>query len=802
MGSRFIGRAKELATLQEWLGEAQPITLVGTAGIGKSRLAEEVCARWKDETVAAGLANEQDESGCVALLGRALGLPNAGRRAISGALADRGALLLWLDDADHAIEPLAELVVEWQAAAPELRVLVTSRQRLRLRGERTMQLEPLSLEGGADSEACALLDDRLRGHTPAVDLDMDRKMSLLRWVEGIPLAIELAAARAPLLATAHDGEGRLEVLRGGYRDAAQRHSTLERAIAWSWTLLGESEQRMLSETAAFDDSFDVHEAGAIATQATAIGDALQLLVERSFIRLTGTRLRLFDAVREFAREERPEDHRHARTRLARRIANEGSADDADVLGIATQVASPSGEELGLDRDAQVLVRLRACRVLSASGPADQILALTEGVDRSALAADASARLDVARASALRVLGRFEAARELVRATVDGAGSLDPALLGELLLESALASHAQRDLDEAASLYERVLTLAHDDAAVQGRVRANLGAVAHDRGDLDEAERWYEQAMAALGRADQARSLGAVRANLALLQQERGDLVMAEASFARALADLEVSPYLGAIHASNLGTLRLELNEPAAACSLHDAAIQPLRRMGDQRSTVLCLCRRAAARACADALLDAERDLEEAASRAFGSSDPLLDAVVRLHRAWLSVGRARSASGTERTRWLEDARKRMREAGETSLSDDARTARRLLERALGALDGTSLSALPADALLVGIEARCLRLPNGEWSDLRRHASQRRMLEALVGLDPRARLDFGMLQEIAWPGERIRADAARNRIHVTLSKLRKRGLESILCRDDAGYFISPAVRVERVAITEPP
>ncbi len=804
-GSRFVGRAQELEELEAWLSQPLPITIVGTAGIGKSRLAEELCARWSGESAVAAMANERDEAGCIAKIARALDLAGATEADVTRALAARGQMVLWLDDADHAIEFVASFVADLRVHAPEVRLLVTSRERLRLRHERLLVLEPLSSEQGAGSEAYALLEERLAAQTGVV-LDEERKLALLRWVEGIPLAIELAAARASLLGGALDGEGRLALLRGGYRDGAQRHTTLQRAIAWSWDLLTEQAKVALSEASVFRDAFDPVDAEAILTEPAqgTVRDVLQSLVDRSFIRLVDGRLRLFDAVREFARAERASDHAAAMARLDLRVAEDASADESDVLHVAGRVDAGS---TALSLEAQVRVRLRACSVLRSAGPAEQILVLTEGVDRSELAVDLAAALDVARAEGLRMVGRFEAAREMVRATLDNLGGrLDDASRVELWFQSALASHAQRDLDAAAAQYEQVLELgpARDTAFTQGRVLANLGAVAHDRGDLDDAERWYERALAALG--GNQRSLGAVRANLALLQQERGDLVLAEGSFQRALEDLDAASarHLASIHQSNLGTLRLELNEAEAACALHDQALPHLRRMGDQRSTVLGLCRRAAAHASLDAVHDAETDLEEAARRAFGCSDPLLDALVRLHRAWLSLARARAAaSDDERARWTDDARRRMDEAGEPSFSDDARTARRLLERALGALDGSSLSAFPSDAMLVGIEARCIRLPTGAWSDLRRHLSQRRMLDALVSLGGSGeRLDMEALREVAWPGERIRRDAARNRIHVTLSKLRKRGLEGILCRDDAGYFLSPDTRVERVALTEPP
>lgn len=790
-------------------------TIVGPAGIGKSRLAEVASLDWRGERYTVDLSHEVDAEGCSSAVARALGLPaKASSADVGRALAARNEPLLVLDDADRVLGPIATLIGDWLQAAPDTRVLLTSRERLRIRPECTIELGPLSLVGGGESEAAQLFADRVKQAWPSAALSADELATWCEWLEGTPLAIELAAARAPFFGEV-DGQRRLDLLRGGFRDAHERHSTLGRAIAWSWGMLDEAEQRCLAEASAFAGTFHVGATARVLTapegERTAL-DLLRSLADKSFLRvLPDGRLRLYDAVREYASEQRPEQQRSASNRLDGYLAAQAERDGAgidllrnDVIAAAERVVK--GEST-LDTNSGAWVVIQAGRLLLSEGPASRLQEVTEAGLRVLSDADVELRthLRLALAGGLRMQGRLEEAEEAASAGLADERVLPTELRVQLLTEIGLARHSRRNLDGAAELYNRALALSPSRRA-EGRLQANLGAIAHDRGDLDTAERAYRDALVALGVTQDARLLGVVRSNLGLLYQERGDLILARETLEEALRDLDAGQeqYLGAIHRGNLGQLFLELADPVHALTHHEAALAHLRRIGDERSTVISLCRLAAARALVGDVVRASRELDEAASRARGLEDPLLGAVIGLHEAFVPLARAETSAEPERGQRVIECRRAMHAVtlGDDNgwrLSDDARAARRILEARLGAL-GAELVTVPSDGLVVCIESRFFRLLEEEWQDLRRDTPARRILEALV--ENRGGMTLPDLQAAAWPGERIRKDAAKNRVHVALSRLRGRGLKAFIQRIDERYLLAPELSVHRLARIDPP
>lgn len=811
--TRFVGRQQQLEQLRGWLDEGAAVTIVGGAGIGKSRLAEELALGWPGLTIEVDLAHESDVEGCIARVARALELAsNASSHDVSRALAERDQPLLILDDADPVVEPLAALLADWLDAAEALRVITTSRQRLRIRSERTLELGPLSLDGGASSEAAQLFADRVAQVSPNAVLDDAELGAWCAWLEGIPLAIELAAARAPLLGEVGEAR-RLDVLTDGFRDADSRHSTLARAIEWSWSLLDETEQRTLAEAAAFAGTFHISATAHVLSEGRRSNQIVRALVEKSFIQLASDgRLELYDAVREFVAEALPEQRAQACERLDAYLASRAQRDAVDtdvlrddVLAAADRVVN-GDSALGANASAWVLVY--AGRILASEGPASRL----EGLMRRGLEQLGDAHVDLRTQLRIALAGGLRMQGDLERAAMTAEHALDhePELLDEvrtqLLIELALSKHGQRNLEEAAELYERALAIA-PSRRTEGRLHANLGAIAHDRGELDSAEASYRKALVALGVTEDRRLIGVVRSNLALLFQERGDLVLAQETFEQALEELEGAGerYLGAIHRSNLGQLHLELDDPTRALAEHELALPELRRIGDARSVVLCLARRGASQALLGELRDATSNFEEASSRADALDDGLLASVVALHAAFEPLQRAIAASDEdERARRVHACRVVLAEVEAADvdwrLSDDARAAMRILETHLGRLTSAS-SSPPEDGIVVGIESRFFRVPGGEWQDLRRQTAARRILDHLVS-HPGKVATMADLQAAAWPGERIRKDAATNRIHVALSKLRQKGLKEFLKRDEDGYRLDPNVPIHRLAQTSPP
>lgn len=323
---RLIGRDRDLARLDELLQGDGCASLVGTAGVGKTSLARAVAARWSGRSVWVDLAGLAHGSQVAGALARALDLHLTGSDDEAPAqlvAALRGqALLLVLDNAEHLIQTCAELATLLRPLAG-VHLLVTSQAPLAVAGERVLRLEPLVLPGpeanlevSAPEGALALLVERIvaADHrftlTPAV-------LPLLRAVcaqlDGLPLALEMAAARVPLLGLqgVHDALAqRFALLTRGHRDAATRHRTLHNALDWSYRLLGPAEQRLFRALGVFADGFTLDLAVALMTDDAdarwEVIDGLATLADRSLV-VVGSeeppRYRLLETMRAFALEQ-------------------------------------------------------------------------------------------------------------------------------------------------------------------------------------------------------------------------------------------------------------------------------------------------------------------------------------------------------------------------------------------------------------------------------------------------------------------------------------------------------------------
>ena len=324
----FVGRRKELTALRRLLRHARLITLTGAGGSGKTRLATElsaiVAARFPHGVIFVDLTTVGDEQLVVDSVASGLGIASTDRdpvRAVVDHLRGRRVLLV-LDNCEHLLAPCAALAAEILRCGPSVSLLATSRERLNIEGETVWSVPPLSLPdtrstAAADaSDAVRLFVDRARLVHPEFALDERNTadvVAVCRAVDGIPLGIELAAARlgaaTPAELTALLGD-RLGTLVGGGRDIADRQRTLRATIAWSHDLLG-AEQRVLFRRLAIfaggqrvDAIRDVCAGAPVA--ADAVRDLLAQLVEKSVVwaRPDGDAMRfgMLLPIREFAAE--------------------------------------------------------------------------------------------------------------------------------------------------------------------------------------------------------------------------------------------------------------------------------------------------------------------------------------------------------------------------------------------------------------------------------------------------------------------------------------------------------------------
>jgi predicted ATPase/class 3 adenylate cyclase/DNA-binding CsgD family transcriptional regulator len=348
----FVGRGTEIETVRRAIADNRLVTLTGAGGVGKTRLALQVAAQmdadFSDGVWYVDLAPITDPDVVPVAVTRALGLPDqAGRSTmdtLTRVIAGRHMLVV-LDNCEHLIEACASLVVALLGACPAVTILATSREPIRVAGEVAWPIPSLSL---AD-EAIALFTDRARHVRPDFTVTEDNSATLTeicRRLDGIPLAIELAAARVralslvQILDSLHD---RFRLLTGGARTAVRRQQTMRASVDWSHALLTEPERVLFRRAAVFMGGFDLDAAQAVCgdtdVERYQTLDQLTLLVDKSLVVAEdgqfGTRYRMLETVRQYALEKLGESgeadavrarHRDHYTAMANLLDSPGRAD--------------------------------------------------------------------------------------------------------------------------------------------------------------------------------------------------------------------------------------------------------------------------------------------------------------------------------------------------------------------------------------------------------------------------------------------------------------------------------------------
>lgn len=744
----FCGRARELAELAAvFAGGARLVVLLGPAGVGKTRLACRYGEALAQELEVRGgsvcfcdLAEAASGADVAAAVGRSLGValaPGASTgealEHIGQSLAERGEGLLILDNFEQIVAEGAPLVARLVEAAPRARFLVTSRERLRLRGEVIVDVPPLEVppEGASDAalryDAAALFCERARMVRPALtQADAGMVARIVRRLEGFPLAIELCATRCRALdptSVLERLEESFDVLGRGPRDAVPRHESLARAIDWSFALLTPLERSALAQCAVFHGGFTLEAAEAILDSsaheaAPPVLDVLESLVDKSLVVVQPgeptLRYTLYLAIRERAARaladeggEAAASHRHARYYLG--------LGEALIRGAGGPGAAGARRKLERERENLLAVHRRA---LAAATPAGG------GSGGEATSAEAALRTVLVLDEIPSIRGPLDAHLELLEETLLTAerAGVDPRLLacalevrGRSRGTAGRAAEASSDLDRAIAL-----ALAIPDRETEARARSGLCVLLRKARRLDEARAEGERALAvsraAFTTRSQVFSLGALAAidleegrldvameafeRVAHLSRELGDglsealavayqghalqelgeLSRARAAFTRACAMLrDLGDALHeAVFAGYLASVEHELGDRAGACTGYAAAAARLAALSLPRFAGLFRAALGAALAESGRLDEARAAFTEAASRLAEVADPALLLVLEIHGLHLALAED-PEGGAQRARRARD--ERALPSPLLAVSDDARFALRLLDRAL-------------------------------------------------------------------------------------------------------------------------
>jgi predicted ATPase len=538
----FIGREHDVADIKELLDRHTLVTLVGSGGVGKTRLALQVGAelldRYPDGVWFVDLAPISDPELVSSVIAQALGMSQQADRRVDEAIPlwlKRKKLLLIFDNCEHIVATVGPIAAAILRAAPDVRIVATSRQALDIVGEEAVRLSSLDVPhaiadltaaGVMEFAAVALFVTRATSADKSFTLTDDTApiaADICRRLDGIPLAIELAAARVKVLSVPHLAERlneRFKILTGGSRDALPRQKTLTALLDWSYDLLTPQEQQLFARLGVFAGGFGLDAATNVcsgdALDEIDILDLVGSLTDKSLVVADTSgereRYRLLESTAAYALEKLSASEE--RDALARRHA-EYFRDQAlaaeERFGSGSTFAWLAAAELELDNDRAALA-----------------WALTQGNDAVLGGAIAGALHWLWREASLAVEGRYWIGLALERVSE----AEQPQIAARLRLALSGLSSGQRMHDEA----ERAMQLSASVADARGtaRAQARLAFALSQMGRLNEAKAAIDQAMATARVCGDTFNAANCINTQASIDGDRGDVRAARELYAQAL----------------------------------------------------------------------------------------------------------------------------------------------------------------------------------------------------------------------------------------------------------------------------
>ena len=596
----FIGREKQVEEVKARLGKTRLLTLTGAGGSGKTRLSLQVAADLLtgdgDGVWLVELAALTDPALVPGTIASVLGIKEQTSQPIQQTLVEAlrtKRLLIVLDNCEHLVAACASLAADLLRSCPDVHLLASSREPLNVSGEQTYRVptlmlpdprQPQTVESLSQFEAVRLFIERAQAVQPSFALTNANAPAVAQVcfrLDGIPLAIELAAARVRSLSAEEISrrlDHRFRLLTGGSRDTLPRQQTLRALIDWSYDLLTEPEKALLRRLSVFAGGWTLSAAEAVCADEPVedweVLDLLTALVDKSLVVAEpagdGTRYRLSETVRQYSGD---------------RLAESGEAMGGRAAACFLALAEEAAPQLTGPDQAAWFSRLEAEH--------DNLRASLAWKEQSADGREDSLRLAAALWRFWFVRGHLSEGRLwLDRALAAASGGEASAAWAKALQGAGNLAWSQGDYGGARALYEECLTLFRHQGDQKGiaNVLGNLGLVALYQGDHAGASALYEESLTLSRQLRDQKGIANALCNLGSMALYQGDYWGA-----RALHDESLTLFRGlgdqqgiANALSNLGWVAQGQGDFAEAQALHEECLTVSRQLGDQQGVAAAL----------------------------------------------------------------------------------------------------------------------------------------------------------------------------------------------------------------------